>query len=161
MKLKRLFLSSAILFLTFTYMAFGQKIVTITLMVDTNNPSESYFLGQSPGDDPSEFLTTLDIGDYIIWNGQPINGVEEIHIVRIKRESGPNVFNVQSIRNIGAAPGRSAERNVRAIIRNSTKIGKVPEDYKYSLTYTIGEPDNPGPNPGNGIIIDPLIRTNQ
>ena len=161
MKLKRLFFTSAVLFLTFTHITFGQNIVTITLMVDTNDPSNSYFLGQSPGDDPSQFLTTVDVGDYLIWNGQPIDGDEQIHIIRIKRESGPNVFNVNTIRNIPGFQGKSAERNVRGIIRNSTLANNAQDYYKYEIRYTIGEPDNPGPNPANVISIDPRIRTNQ
>ena len=138
MKLKRLFFTSAVLFLTFTHITFGQNIVTITLMVDTNDPSNSYFLGQSPGDDPSQFLTTVDVGDYLIWNGQPIDGDEQIHIIRIKRESGPNVFNVNTIRNIPGFQGKSAERNVRGIIRNSTLANNVQDYYKYEIRYTIG-----------------------
>ena len=162
MKLKGLFFKFLFLLLASVYSSIGQNIQVefVTLLVDTTNPTvvgDSYFVGQNPGENPSDFLTVVDIGAVIQWNALPIAGNDEIHIISIRRKpgDGPNVFDMPLKRNVGS------ERSVKAIIRNSTRQGPDPQDYRYEITYTIGEPANPGPNPTNGITIDPLIRTNQ
>ncbi len=162
MKRKRHLFASLFFLLLFTSFATAQSTDTITLLVDTSTPSNSYFSGQQPGDNPETFLTTVDVGDLIIWEGRAINSSEEIYITRIQRKRGRNIFNQNQITNIPGRSGRgnnrarAEERTVRAVVRKSTVDDNGNnDDYHYRITYRIGTS-----NPPNTHTIDPIIRTN-
>ena len=147
MKSSRLFLLLTLLFLL-PILAIGQT--KITLRVNTeglkskpSNQPESFCYFENEGD-ARTYLTLANLSEYLIWNGvSTTNEKDSIHIKKIQRVKGTNVFNSRKIKSIGK------EKVVRAIIYNPTQPGN---DYKYKIHFKIN-------GTGDNYVIDPLIRT--
>ena len=148
MKSPRLFLLLTLLLFS-PIVSIGQSMITLHVNTEglKSNPSndpESFCYFENKGD-VRTYMTVANLAEYLIWNGvSTTNEKDSIHIKRIQRVRGTNVFNSEKINSIGK------EKVVRAIIYNPTQPGN---DYKYKIHFKIN-------GTGQNYVIDPLIRTN-
>jgi hypothetical protein len=125
--------------------------VFITLNVDTSQISVQNVdpfcnFGQGPGISNEDFLTVVDAGDTVIWEGvSSVTPLDTVNITNINHSGGSSVFNSNNLTGNGSVSGA---------VRNNTH----GEQEKYTIMFNVF---NNGVRRPGVFSIDPKIQVNQ
>ena len=129
--------------------------VIVTLNVDTsqisvqNVDSNSNF-GQGPGISNEDFLTRVNAGDTVIWQGvSSVTPSDTVNIININHSGGSSVFSHDNLPGNGLHPEK-----VSGAVRNNAK----GETEKYTIQFNVF---NNGTRRPGVFSIDPKIQVNQ
>ena len=124
--------------------------VLITLNVDTSQISVQNVdpfcnFGQGPGISNEDFLTVVDAGDTVIWQGvSSVTASDTVNITNINHSGGSSVFNRNNLTGNGRVSGA---------IRNNAR----GEQEKYTIQFTVF---NHGTRRPGIFSIDPKLQIN-
>ena len=114
-----------------------QKDHIITLIVNTEEIENTninvtcYFEGQKEGTSIKEFTTWANVGDRIIWQGEPTVKKEGniVNITRIQHEHGNDIFS----KNMLSGNGQDSEKVVGLVLN----LAPAGNEYKYKIFFTV------------------------
>jgi hypothetical protein len=128
--------------------------VLITLNVDTSQISVQNVdpfcnFGQGPGISNEDFLTVVDAGAPVIWQGRStVSTADEVNIVNIIHSGGSNVFNQANLPGNGQHPEK-----VLGVVRGDAR----GETEKYTIQFNVF---NNGTRRPGLFSIDPKLQIN-
>ena len=136
MKTRQLILPLFLLLLT--VYSYAQQTATLQCNIEAleagEEPADVCFFTEAPDESPKDFIIEAFLDEEITWSG-----VELIRIHRIKRTSGPKIFNGHDPR--GNANGRAKDK--------TKKVTSDDDPYVYTLVFKVK---------GDKYEIDPLIK---
>ena len=159
LKCTRLLWAMALIFVV-SASAYAQTEHIVTLYVDTasitaETPEEEGTnfadFGQTDGSTNEEYLTDIELGDTIQWQGVAKNGTDKVHIERIIHVQGPNPFPGQQ----RELMGQGDPKMVRVVPATRTTEDQETDRGKYMIHFRI---EKDGNLIARNFIIDPQLR---